>query len=262
MAQAGVGLGRLAAIEDLFEPTPEASWSAWHSLRLSRQQAPKYKIYLNPQAQGAAHAPARVAEALRRLGFADYASRLTDGLLPNEELKFFSLDLDHDPRARVKLYGVQRGATRSSIAQALAAAPSFEPGAFDDFWRQIAGSDGPFSGWPVSTYLSLISGDQKPSSATVHFPTRAYAKSDRVIYERVCGLLHGADLATYQRAIAAFAHRPLEAGSGMHAYVSLGQGAGQSRICVYLACEAYTKTSATSGLHRIDLPHPTTEEQP
>jgi DMATS type aromatic prenyltransferase len=255
---AAVQLDRLALIEDLFEPEPTAPWSAWHCVRFSRSHAPRYKIYLNPEAQGREHAPERARQALERLGFARYAQRLT--LQPNEELKFFSLDLDRDPRARVKLYSVQRGATRESVARALAEAPSFDPAAFEHFWRHIAGSDGPFSGWPVSTYHALVTGDELPSSATVHFPTRAYAAHDRDNYERVCGLLQGHDLEVYRRAIAGFARRPLQAGSGMHAYVSLGQEQGRSRVTVYLACEAYALASDTSGLHRLNLPRNATEE--
>lgn len=164
---------------------------------------------------------------------------MLDRLLPGDELKFFSLDLADDARARVKVYTVHRSATRQAISRALSAAPSFSPTAFDAYWKTIARTNGPFSGWPISTYVSLVSGDDAPSSSTVHFPTRAYATSDRVVYERVCELLEGADQATYRRAIAAFAGRPLEAGTGMHAYVSLGQEHGRARVTVYLASEAY-----------------------
>ena len=245
-ASPGVDLTRLAAIQDLFEPTAMAGWSAWFSLRFSSHRPTKYKIYLNPEAQGVDHSVARVSEALRRLGFSEYADELRSALLPNEELKFFSLDLDDGPRARVKVYAIQRGATRESIGRVLRSAAGFSQAGFDTFWEAIPQADGPFVGWPVSTYLSLVSGDVRPSASTVHFPTRAYTASDLATHQRVCQLLTGADLVAYQRAITAFAERPLAAGTGMHAYVSFGQERGASRITVYLACEAYGDEQAAS----------------
>jgi DMATS type aromatic prenyltransferase len=247
----GVSLARLTAIEDLFEPQAGARWSAWHSLRFSRDRPAKYKVYLNPEAQGVQQAPARVADALRRLGFARYADGLNARLLPNEQLKFFSLDLDDEPRARVKVYTVQQGATRESIARVLNGAEGFSREVFDAFWDSVPESDGPFSAWPVSTYLSLESGDEKPSSSTVHFPTRAYISNDRITRQRLCRTLKGADLRAYELALAGFAERPLEDGSGIHAYVSLGQDRGLARVTVYLACEAYASQQVGSGIRRI-----------
>ena len=248
----GVSLARLAAIEELFEPSPNAGWSAWHSLRFSPNSPAKYKVYLNPEAQGAEHAPARVASALRRLGFSEYADGLRSGLMQNEELKFFSLDLDDGPQARVKVYTVQRAATRGSIARVLRAAAGFSQESFDAFWNAIPQEDGPFLGWPVSTYVALVSGDARPSSATVHFPTRAYTVSDHAASERLRTLLEGDARLTYERAIATFAERPLEIGRGILAYVSLGQECGASRITVYLACEAYASQQEASTIRRVE----------
>ena len=55
----GVRLDCLRQVEDLFLPTaPRARWALWHSIRWSAAGPPRFKVYLNPQAQGRDRAPA------------------------------------------------------------------------------------------------------------------------------------------------------------------------------------------------------------
>lgn len=240
----GVRLDRLRQLEDLFRPTASsARWSMWHSLCLSSGAPTAFKVYLNPQAQGKERAPAVIAEALRRLGYSRAAAAVGRCPRAGDELKFFSLDLDdRHGAARVKVYKAHHAATRRTIAAELAAARDHNPGAFAAFWDGIVGSNGPFLGLPLTTYLSLVEGDDLPSTATVHFPIRDYADNDEDVFERVRRFLRasdGAASALYERAIAAFATRALDAGVGMHSYVAFRSHRGEPRLTMYLSPEVY-----------------------
>jgi DMATS type aromatic prenyltransferase len=236
----GASLERLRAVEDLFVPTArEARWAVWHSLCFDGSAAPQLKVYLNPQAQGRQRAPAVVAETLARLGLADAASGVVRCNRRGDELKFFSLDLDDPADARVKVYKVHHDAVRADIEAELKQARDYRPELLSSFFDTIAASDGPFIRLPVSTYLSLTSAEESPTTATIHFPVRAYADSDERVYQRVCAFLDGDDRALYQRAITAFARRPLAHGIGMQSYVSIRMHRGARRVTVYLAPELY-----------------------
>ena len=73
-----------------------------------------------------------------------------------------------------------------------------------------------------------------------------YAADDRVARERIYGYLRsrGLDADLYDRALGAAAHRPLEAGTGLHSYVSLRTGVRPPRVTVYFAAELYGAQSA------------------
>jgi DMATS type aromatic prenyltransferase len=235
----GVSLERLRAVEDLFAPRdPAARWAMWHSVCYRAGQAPKIKIYLNPQAQGPARASATVAEAMRRLGFENVVPLLAAGHRGDEH-RFFSLDLAASETARSKVYKVHHDASRADVEAELALASARAPEALDRFWTIIACDDGPFTGLPMSTYLSLRAGDGVPSAATLHFPVRSYVDTDATVQARVRRYLSEPERRVYDRALEAFAARPLEAGVGMHAYVSIGLEGGSPRTTIYLALEGY-----------------------
>jgi DMATS type aromatic prenyltransferase len=246
---ADVNLERFRLIQDLFVPTaPEARFAIWHSMCVNDRGSPKFKVYLNPQAQGRERAEAVVAEAVRRLGFPQAAQAVTRLRRSDDELKFFSLDLRASPCARVKIYKVHHRATRSDIEAELNAGVLGSREDLLSFFDAFATADASFRCVPLSTYLSLTSEADRPTTATVHFPVRAYTESDQVVYDRVRALLQGSDRAIYERAIAAFAARPLNAGVGMHTYVSLRQHTGPRRITIYLAPELYHVTPARKAV--------------
>ena len=237
----GASLDGLRCVADLFAPTdPSARYAMWHAVCLRPNCEPKFKLYVNPEARGAGRAPEVVVDALRRLGIAHPAPEAVRFRRAGDRYKFFSLDLASTLDARVKAYKVHRGATRGDIDAELAAAASYVPGLLELFWRTIAGDDGPFDGLPISTYLSWrADDDRRPGAGTAHFPIRAYVCNDLVARDRVRRMLVAPDLAVYDRAIGAFADRPLASGVGMHAYVSLSFDHGPPRVTVYLAPEGY-----------------------
>ena len=233
-------LDRLRRIEDLFIPDDRtARWAMWHCVCFDAVKEPTFKVYLNPQARGTCTEP-RMTETLRRLGFSRALAGVTSCERRDDELKFFSLDLEDGEAARVKVYKAHHRATRRDIETSLRVARDYRPEAADGFWRDVVGHEGPFLGLPPTTYLSLTSDDDRPSTATLHFPVRAYAPSDRAVKERLSRFLSGADREAYERAITAFATRPLEDAAGMQSYVSFRHHRAAPRITVYLAPEAYS----------------------
>jgi DMATS type aromatic prenyltransferase len=236
----GVSLERLRQVADLFEPSsPSCNYAIWHGISFSPSGPPKFKVYLNPLAQGADRGPAVIRESLARLGFAsamqDVFANSDDGC----EFRFFSLDLSDGPDARVKVYRVHHDATRDEIESWLRVVPGYSGALVDQFWATIAGPRDRFSRMPVSTYLSLNSRSPRPSAATIHFPVRNYAQDDLDVYQRVQSFLRHDELIHYERAMNRFPNRPLAAGLGMHSYVSVRLHSGPRHSTVYLSPEAY-----------------------
>jgi DMATS type aromatic prenyltransferase len=247
----GKSFARLHRIQDLFVPTAATSrYSMWHALCLHPDRPPEFKLYLNPQAHGPGDAPSVVREALVRLGYSRAAIGVTKCARQDDEIKFFSLDIDDSAAARVKVYKLHFEATRGDIERELASARDHVPGALESFWRAVAGSDGPFRGLPISTYLALTTEQDQPTTGAVHFPVRDYWESDRVIHDRVAELLDDVDRDFYQRGMRAFAGRRLEDGIGMQSYVSLRHHRGHRRVTVYLALEAYEVAAPSPGARR------------
>jgi cytokinin dehydrogenase len=235
----GADLQRFEKIAELFEPHAGARYAMWHAACFSGRADPTFKLYVNPQARGQDHAPAIVAEALLRLGFSPAAVKIATAPRPGGALKFFALDLERGPNARVKVYYAHHGADRHRIEAELSHVPGFSPERLSPFWSAVADHDGPFEGLPVTTYLSFTDGHDRPTSGIVHFPVRDYADNDQVVYGRVMTLLDGPERELYARAVAGFATRPLDGGVGLQTYVAQKVGSGERRVTVYLSPEGY-----------------------
>lgn len=236
----GVSLDRLRRVADLFEPTsPTCRYALWHGVIFSPTAPTKFKVYLNPLAQGPDRGPAVIRETLARLGFTSAMQDVFVDCDNNCEFRFFSLDLSNSPDARVKIYRVHHNATRNEIESWLRVVPGYSRALTNQFWATIAGPEDRFSRIPVSTYLSLDSRHSRPSSATIHFPVRSYADSDLEVTQRVRSFLGQDELKLYERALACFTSRPLEAGLGLQSYVSVRLHAGPQHVTIYLSPEAY-----------------------
>jgi Tryptophan dimethylallyltransferase len=65
-----VNLDRFEQIADLYPPTNAAAkFSMWHAVCFTADQAPAFKVYLNPQAQSRSRSAAVIEESMVRLGF-------------------------------------------------------------------------------------------------------------------------------------------------------------------------------------------------
>ncbi|MFE5029832.1 tryptophan dimethylallyltransferase family protein [Streptomyces sp. NPDC056656] len=106
----GTDVTRYLALEDLFTAPVVDRFrpNLWHSLAWQPGHRPHYKVYLNPQAHGADHTHAVVAEAMRRVGLEQawepVGRRVEELADRGHVLEFFALDLAESRSARVKVY--------------------------------------------------------------------------------------------------------------------------------------------------------------
>jgi len=252
----GIDLGRLRRIEPLFAPAGSSGvFAMWHAARLHLDRPIDFKLYLSPQARGRSQARALVEEALRALGlpgawraFSEHALRRRPEL---DELAFFSIDLTPRQAARVKVYTTHHEATFDELAAVLRAVPD-DPAEVQRF-HQVITADRPYIGRPPVTSLAFVEGRSEPVEATVHLPIRAYVAHDEEARGRIRAALapRAGELAAYDRVMAAFAARRLDAGVGMHTYISRCRHRGGARHTLYLSPEAYRvmppRASSASG---------------
>lgn len=242
-----VDFDRLLRVQDLFEPAPGAAFSMWHGLCLNEGRPPQFKVYLNPEARGADQGEAVVEEALRRLGFRqptiDALWRMAHSRSAGDRVNYFSLDLRNSADARVKVYFAHPDATAGELDEMFRYVPSHRPGDVTEHCIHLLDSAGPFSGKPVCSCFSLQQGAERPSAVTFHLPVAAYAENDRVLAERVQGLLAGRERLqrAYSAAVDVIATRPLESSAGLHSYVSYRRDRGGRRLTVYWAPELFAR---------------------
>ncbi|KAK1837839.1 tryptophanase [Colletotrichum chrysophilum] len=247
-----VSLDRFNRIKDPFFPSgaeAQGTFAGWHSFVAEEGSRPGWKIYLNANAQGESRAPAVVREALNKLCMPQTWAPLEKVLLPGNKLMYLSLDLCPGSQARVKIYVQHRGATAADLSQAASIVAPDIVGASDPEILQVCtvpsgGSEGPYKGKGAMTCFSFTAdgGDLK-SEVAVYFPVHEYASDDAEIRKRIETYLGTADekaLKTYQRVLDAVAHRPLQDGRGIHAWVGLKMTRSRgSVVTFYLASEMF-----------------------
>ncbi len=226
----GADLSAFERVRDLFLPdSPSGRFAIWHAAVVGVDRAPSFRVYLDPHARGEERSYALVEEALARLGLdhgwpavAAAARRRP----PRDDLRYFCLDLSANPRVELRLdhHDVSMTDLDGGAAQLCEA---------------LAG--GRLSGVTPATCLTLAPGRPAQVSSVAYLPLRAAVESDRVARDRLRALMKqvGVPAEPYDRALEAFAHRPLEAGGGLHAGVSLERGAEGPRVCVHFAPEAF-----------------------
>lgn len=265
----GACLTRFREVMDLFLPEdidPRSRFAVWHAACFSPGHAPRFKIYLNPQAGGREHAQALVEEALLSLGFPRAWPLLGRTALRRgpllDEIKYFSLDLTDEPWARVKIYVHHHQATPEDLEVACSIARNYVPGEASAFAAAVSGGAPCFLLRPPFTCPSFVSGgpldpdgadgpeapegtaapdlDDRPAETTLYVPVCAYAQDDAVVHERISGALRarGIDPALYQNVLATFANRPLADGIGMQSWVAMRRQRGRLRLTVYLSTES------------------------
>ncbi|HEX3759783.1 MAG TPA: iron-containing redox enzyme family protein, partial [Kofleriaceae bacterium] len=124
------------------------------------------------------------------------------------------------------------------------------------FCVEMLGHAGPYRPRPpVSCWA--FTGSSEPAGATLYAPIAYYVRDDAEARGRIRRWMDRAEIDpdAYDRALQAFARRPLEAGVGMHSYVSFKRERGLPRMTVYLAPEAY-RTAPPGSLARRDTPVP------
>lgn len=243
----GASLERLRLIQDLFLPEKmQGSFAIWNAVVFSQGRAPSFKIYLNPQAQGAERIQELIEEALIRLGFPRAWSVLNQTVtrrgLQLDEIKYFALDLVNSHKARVKIYVHHHYATPEDLEIACSAANNYISGEATKFAFTMSGGNQLLLLRSPFTCPSFIEGnDERPEEMTLYIPVCAYAQDDRVVSERVHNYLmsHNLNSSLYNRILKSYATRPLESGVGMQSWISYRRQQGKPRLTVYLSTEAY-----------------------
>ena len=220
-------------------------FALWHSVVFSTGRPPSFKVYLNPQARGAAHAQSLVEEALQRLGLSSAWPTLSRSALRRgpflDELKYFALDLASGPYARVKIYSRHHGAAPEDLELACSEAQNYVRGEALDFALTMRGGNDPLLARAPFTCSALV-GDcaGRPLWTTVYIPVCAYARDDAKIRTRVGEYLmrKGLDSRLYQSIISGYANRSLDRGVGMQSWTALRSSEKRPRLTVYLSTEA------------------------
>lgn len=243
----GASLERLHLIQDLFLPEKmQGSFAIWNAVVFSQRKEPCFKIYLNPQAQGAERTHSLVEEALVRLGFPRAWSALNQTVARRgnqlDEIKYFALDLVNSHTARVKIYIHHHYATLEELEIACSVANNYVPGEACKFAQAMSGGNQLLSLRSPFTCPSFIEGnDERPEETTLYIPVCAYAHDDRVVSDRVHKYLmsHNLDSSLYNRILKSYATRPLESGVGMQSWVSYRRQQRKPRLTIYLSTESY-----------------------
>ncbi len=242
----GADLGRFRLVEDLFlSPDMKGPFAVWFAVVFPLGGAPKFKAYLNPKAQGPELAEALVEQALRRLGFPEAWPELARTAVRRgphlDELRYFSLDLEATPEARLKVYVQHHHATPEEFEQACSAARSYTPGEASAFARAMSGGvERLVARSPFTCSNFVADGLATPVTTTLYVPVCAYARDDAAVRDRVSAYLreHSEVASTYEALLQAFADRPLDAGVGMQSWVAFRRHQGLSRFTVYLGTES------------------------
>jgi DMATS type aromatic prenyltransferase len=243
----GLSTSRLWSLGDLFFPDdPHGLFSLWYSLVLRPGKPMEIKAYLNPAAGGAGEAIAVVTESLRRLGFGAALPMLAEhGLARGPELdscSYFALDLNDDAHARVKVYLTHRSAAVEEVVHAARAVPGLDLSQLREFCRLAGDPGGRFARRPLMSSYSFIDASvERPSGFSVYIPIREYVADDGEARDRALSVLKhfGMDVTACDDAIAAVSRRPLAAGRGLIAHLSLRMGVPRPGVSVYLSTELY-----------------------
>lgn len=235
----GLSFTRFEAVKDLFITGAGNGFSLWHAVCWTSDDDVEFKIYLNPEARGEAHAADVVREAMVRLGLADQVpalARMTrrGGL---DQVKYFSLDLSDAKDSRVKVYAAHRAATARDVEAVFDVAPTHRRGDVVEFCRELVGHTGPFDKRPVQSCLSFTSESPVPTAATFHLPIAHYGRNDAETRARVAGLLarHGLDAEAYERSFDAMAADVPVPVRSTQSYASFKRGSDGIRVTTYLS---------------------------
>jgi DMATS type aromatic prenyltransferase len=245
--QFGVSLARFERIADLFAlpgGAPEQGFSLWHAACLSPTGKPDFKIYLNPQLHGPEAAGELVDEVFARFGLADARSSLTQLRFrgsQHDELKYISLDLSDEPRARLKVYVCHHQVTPAELERSFGVARTHRPGDVSRYCAIMAPHVPSFDKKPISSCLAFVAGSSAPHTVTAHLPIAHYAESDAIARRRIDTFMaeNQMDQLVHARVLRVMARRPLQETSGVQSYASYRRDGGKLRLTVYLSPELF-----------------------
>jgi DMATS type aromatic prenyltransferase len=248
-ARYSIDMTRFSLVADLFlSQDAAAPFSLWHAVCWLPGTAPAFKLYLNPRVRGGDRAREVIDEALRRLGMGKATQSFLDRVAPSpdDEFRYFSLDLSAGRESRVKVYVTHHGAGARELEQVMSVSPHHRAGDVPRFCEAMTGHSGPFTAKPVTTCISFVEGRTEPYAMTLHLPIAHYVDSDQVTANRVSRFLcdNGLDYLRYRRAINVFASRALDEGVGVQSYASYRREAVGLHLSAYLSPELFGSASS------------------
>jgi DMATS type aromatic prenyltransferase len=246
----GVCLSRYNQVADLFSITRAGAtqgFSLWHAACLSPSGAHDFKVYLNPQLHGPEAAGEVVEAMFARLGLSEARSalsRLRFRGSEQDELRYVSLDLSDQPRARVKVYTCHHQAKPAELERAFAVASSHRAADVSEFCGTMAPGVTSFDAKSVSSCLAFVAGNPAPYTATLHLPIAHYAETDAVARRRIDAFMQAnqMDQLVHARVLRAIAKRPLHETSGVQSYASYRRDNGTMRLTAYLSPELFRRS--------------------
>jgi hypothetical protein len=245
-----VSLERLNLVRDLFFPSnAEGKLASWHSFAVSKRLE-KWKIYLNPLVSGRRNAFNVTREALGRLGLAS-SWRLLESMMTGDDYPiYFSLGLSPNSEdAEVKVYVAHCGASATQIAQKhVQMDPNSSVQAIELFYSAMAGGFlGPYRGKPALSCFHFKNKDpSRPVARTVLYPVDSYVANDADAQERIETYMDAISAPQlyrerYRNAISSVQRRKLEAGCGIHSWVSMKEKLdGKRSNTFYLSAELFS----------------------
>jgi DMATS type aromatic prenyltransferase len=251
----GLSVSRLAAVQELFTgDEPYGDFVTWCSLVFRAGRPAEVKAYLNSEVKGIAQAPGLVSEALARLGLGRSLRPMLDrAVRPGQlgvadRLTFFALDLHDEPHSRVKVYFTHHDVGVGDVVRAASLVDGVDRARLSEFCVVAGGTDR-FEGRPLVASYTLREGCDEPIGYSCYVPIRGYVRDDQEARDRVVALLapYGYDAAEVDRAVGAVTRRPLRAGVGLIAHVSLRLGRPHPGVSVYLSAEAYGGRGGSVG---------------
>lgn len=243
----GVSIEGYSRIEDLFvvdAPEPYRP-TVWNSLAWRPGTDPRYKVYLNPQAQGVGRAHEVVGEAMARLDMAEMwapvAVRCGELADEGHELEFFALDLTDDSDTRVKVYFRHPSMPLAELNRVASFASTHDAERATRAYRAVYGDADQVSNSPM-TCLSFRSGCHGAVEANVYLRLPGNAPSDAEAGRRIADVMRGEGLEPepYLAMLEQFAPRSLAGTVGLQELLAYRTG-GRPRadLGVYLRCGVY-----------------------
>ncbi|MEU3572438.1 tryptophan dimethylallyltransferase family protein [Kitasatospora sp. NPDC036755] len=191
----GTSIERYLDVEDLFVTArPDRNRpTVWHSLAWQPGERPHYKVYLNPQAQGADRTHEVMAEAMARLGLAQawepVGRRCGELARRGHEVEFFALDLDGGSAARVKVYFRHLPMTMDESDTVAALSHRHDSARAARARSVIYGRDGGLVENEPMTCLAFREGGAGPEEANVYLRLPGNARTDAEAAGRIAELM-------------------------------------------------------------------------
>ncbi|MGE0321359.1 MAG: iron-containing redox enzyme family protein [Polyangiaceae bacterium] len=256
----GLDTTRCEQLEALFLDTesPEGNPAAgrfgiWHALEFHpARPTPSVKVYFDLASWGPALHPALTEAALHQIGFAEawpvLGELTTRRDRQQDQLAYFSIDVEDSPHARVKLYLRHHAASAEHLDGLFRSARSYRKESVKEATQALGVGAGPYLARPVVSSFAFTSKSRsEPVSATLYFPLESYVDTDALALSRVLEFNREFALPTteLEAAVRGLAPAPLDELHGLTSYVSFREEQDVARSTVYFSPLAFGRDNAS-----------------